>query len=313
MTSVAAAMPAATSTSDAVRFRRAHLVDRGVEVCRGGLALPRARDQHAGPESLGQDEPIARSGAALAQQPVGMGGADDRQPVLGLGVADRVAAGERAAGLADLGRGAAEDLGEDVARQVLGERRDRQREQDPAAHREDVGQGVGRRDLAERPRVVDERREEVERADDREVVADAVGGGVVGRVQPGDQGGIGVRRGLGAKAAQRVGEQVGPELRRTAAAVGQLGQAEDSGDGVERRSCADDRRGARYHRDGSGRVPVGPLVFKTSGAALGAARWVRLPRVPATEARCRPSRSRDRDRRASSACSPSAATARGRP
>jgi len=33
---------------------------------------------------------------------------------------------------------------------------------------------------------------------------------------------------------------------------------------------------------------VGPLVFKTSGAALGAARWVRLPRVPATEEReCR--------------------------
>ncbi len=40
---------------------------------------------------------------------------------------------------------------------------------------------------------------------------------------------------------------------------------------------------------GSGRVPVGPLVFKTSGAALGAARWVRLPRAPATEDRCRPS------------------------
>ena len=50
---------------------------------------------------------------------------------------------------------------------------------------------------------------------------------------------------------------------------------------------------ARYHRAGSGRVPVGPLVFKTSGAALGAARWVRLPRVPATEdARCRPDRPR---------------------
>ena len=43
----------------------------------------------------------------------------------------------------------------------------------------------------------------------------------------------------------------------------------------------------RYHRDGSGRVPVGPLVFNTSGAALGAARWVRLPRVPATEGSCR--------------------------
>ena len=37
---------------------------------------------------------------------------------------------------------------------------------------------------------------------------------------------------------------------------------------------------------------MGPLVFKTSGAALGAARWVRLPRVPATEDRCRPDRPR---------------------
>ena len=151
----------------------------------------RAGDEDAGPERLGQDEPVARPGAALAQQPVGMGGADDRQPVLRLRVADGVAAGERAAGLADLGRGAGEDLGQHVARQVLGEGRDRQREQDPAAHREDVGQGVGRGDLAERPRVVDERREEVERADDREVVADAVDGGVVGRVEAGDQVGAG--------------------------------------------------------------------------------------------------------------------------
>ena len=55
-------------------------------------------------------------------------------------------------------------------RQVLGERRDRHREQDAAAHREDVRQRVGRGDLAEGPRVVDERREEVERADDRQVV-----------------------------------------------------------------------------------------------------------------------------------------------
>ena len=72
-------------------------------------------------------------------------------------------------------------------RQVLGERRDRQREQHPAAHREDVGQGVGRGDLAERPRVVDERREEVERADDREVRRDQVDGRIVGRVEPGDE------------------------------------------------------------------------------------------------------------------------------
>ena len=33
---------------------------------------------------------------------------------------------------------------------------------------------------------------------------------------------------------------------------------------------------------GSGAVPVGRLVFKTSGAAPGVARWVRLPCAPAT-------------------------------
>src|SRR5437868_14755410 len=39
-----------------------------------------------------------------------------------------------------------------------------------------------------------------------------------------------------------------------------------------------------YHPAGSGAVPVGCLVFKTSGAALGVVRWVRLPCAPATAA-----------------------------
>ena len=97
-------------------------------------------------------------------------------------------------------------------------------------------EGVGGGDLAERPRVVDERREEVERADDREVVADAVGRGVVGWVQPGDQGGIGVGRSLRTQTAQRVGEQVRPELRGAPATVGEVGQPERvRRQGVERR------------------------------------------------------------------------------
>ena len=105
MTSVAPTMPAPTSTSDGGAVEAAHLVDRGREVRRrssGPGAEP--RHQHAGPERLRQDEPVARPRAALAQQPVGMGGADDREAVLRLGVADRVAAGERAARLAHLGR-----------------------------------------------------------------------------------------------------------------------------------------------------------------------------------------------------------------
>ena len=77
--------------------------------------------------------------------------------------------------------GPLEDPRHDVPWQVFGERRDRQREQDAATHREDVTQRVRGRDLAECPRVVDERREEVERADDRELVGEPVGGGVIGR------------------------------------------------------------------------------------------------------------------------------------
>ena len=51
-------------------------------------------------------------------------------------------------------------------------------------------------------------------------------------------------------------------------------------DGASRRPDPG-RRLALPSRRGSGWVPVGPLVFKTSGAALGVARWVRLPCAPA--------------------------------
>ena len=98
--------------------------------------------------------------------------ADHRQPVLGLRVADRVAARQHAARLADLRRRRLEHRRQRRLREVLGEGRDRQREQHAAAHREHVGQGVGRGDLPVRDRVVHERREEVQRADDREVVAE---------------------------------------------------------------------------------------------------------------------------------------------
>ena len=181
MTSVARPDAGADQRLGGRPVEAAHPVDRGRQVRLARPALAGARHQHAGAERLREEEPVAGPGAALAQQLVGMGGADHREAVLGLGIADRVAAGERAARLAHLGRRAREDLGHDVARQVLGEGRDRQREQHPAAHREDVRQRVRGGDLAEGPRVVHERREEVERADDREVVAHPVDRRVVGR------------------------------------------------------------------------------------------------------------------------------------
>ena len=54
-----------------------------------------------------------------------MRGPDHGEPVLRLGIADRVPAGEGAARLADLGRGAVEDRGHRVPWQLLGKRRDR--------------------------------------------------------------------------------------------------------------------------------------------------------------------------------------------
>ena len=125
--------------------------------------------------------------------------------------------------LADLGRGRLEDRRQGVAREVLGEGCDRQREQHAPTHREHVGQGVGGRDLAVGRWIVDERREEVEGAEDREVVGDPVGGGVVGRVEAGDQVAV---LGSRTKARQRVGEEVRAELRGATAAVGEIGQAD---------------------------------------------------------------------------------------
>ena len=203
-----------------------HLIDGASEVVGSGPALPVARNENAGSEALGQDEDVARARPALAQEPVRMRRADDRQAVLGLGVADRVTAGERPARLADLGRGPRKDRGQHILRQFFGECRDGQGEQDPAAHREDVGQRVRRGDLPERSRIVDERREEIERADDREVVAHPVDGGVVGRIEARDQVARWVGGGLGTEPGERIGQQVGAELGRAAATVGQLGQAQ---------------------------------------------------------------------------------------
>ena len=55
-----------------------------------------------------------------------------------------------------------------------------------------------------------------------------------------------------------------------------------AGSSVEASSCPDDRSPAALPSPRERSGPGGSPVFKTSGAALGAARWVRLPRVPAT-------------------------------
>ena len=192
-----------------------------------------------------------------------MAGADHREAVLGLGIADRVAAGEHAARLANLGRGTLEHGRERVPRQLLGKGRDRQREQHPAAHREHVRYRVRRRDLAERPCVVDERRKEVERADDREIVGDAIGSRVVRRGKTGEEL-TGLRPSNGTQTRERVSEQVRAKLRGAAAAISELGKS-DRRSSLERSHQA--IIGERVRRQRSSRMDAAGKAPARSGAS----------------------------------------------
>ncbi len=159
-----------------------------------------------------------------------MDGTDDGQPVFGLGILDGVAAGQDATALAHGRGGTGEDGRHRLARQFLGEGGDAQGEEDAAAHGVDVAHRVGCGDGAERGRIVDQRWEEIERADDGQLVAQSVDGGVVGGVEA-DEEGIGGRLGAVAirgpecpEAGQRLGQDVGAQLGGAATAARLLGQ-----------------------------------------------------------------------------------------
>ena len=89
--------------------------------------------------------------------------------------------------------GGGEDGADRLDRHALGERGDVEGEHDPAAHGEHVAARVGGGDGAEVRRVVDERREEVGRRHERDVVAQPVDRGVVERRQADEQVAVGRR------------------------------------------------------------------------------------------------------------------------
>ena len=161
-------------------IERRHPTKSGGEM--GGvnhLGLGRGGDD-TGSEGFGEHQHVARLGARVAPDSVGVDGAGDREAVEQLLTLDRVAAGEHRAGLGKGGKAAAEDLlqglvaeiGEREADQVhAGERR--------AAHRPHVGQGVDCRDAAEAEGIIHHRREEVGGVDDRDLVRHPHHAGVV--------------------------------------------------------------------------------------------------------------------------------------
>jgi hypothetical protein len=139
--------------------------------------------------------------------------ADHREPVLRLVVSDRVATRKDRTGRAHPLVRTGENFPEHLYRQLLGKSGNREREQRHAAHREDVVQGIRRRNGSERARIVDQRREEVDREDDRALVVETVDRRVVRRVETDEQ----ILRVGGNEAREQTLEADGRVLGRAAA------------------------------------------------------------------------------------------------
>ena len=167
---------------------RRHRRDReGEQVVVAQAALARGRDR-ADAERLGEDEHVARARPRVGDQLVGMHGAGDRHPVLRLGIVDRMPADDRDPGRRRDVRAAAQDLAQDVPAELLErEGDDVHRRQRHPAHRVDVRQRVRRRDPAEVVGVVDDRREEVDRHHERDLVGQLEHRGVVSGIGADEQ------------------------------------------------------------------------------------------------------------------------------
>ena len=176
---------------------------------------------HAGSERLGEHEDVAVAGAAVPPDRIRPHRAGHGQTVDRLGCHDRVAAQDRDARGGCRVLATAQDRRNGVAWQSGREPAEREREERGAAHRVDVRDRVRRGDAAERERVVDDRREEVDRLHDRRaVVAHGEAGGVVERLVADQDTRIDARD----RCAEERRQLARRELARAAPATGELGQ-----------------------------------------------------------------------------------------
>ena len=113
MTSVPARMPAATAARPASRVERGHRRDRLLRHLAGRL---HPAVEHADAERLGQRQRRAGDRGVVADQPVEVDQPGDGHAVLRLGVVDRVAAADVAAGLLRHLEPAAQHLGGELGR-----------------------------------------------------------------------------------------------------------------------------------------------------------------------------------------------------
>ena len=174
------------STGRRVELR--HGVDQPLRLFRSEVAALGRGRENGGAERLGEHEAVADLGVRVAQHLLGIHAPGHRQPELQLVVDDRVAADDERAGFVDLVLPAAEDVGEHVEREpIRGKADDVERGERLAAHRVHVRERVRRGDLAERVRIVDDGREEVDRLHEREIFRQLKHAGVVEGLAPDEQ------------------------------------------------------------------------------------------------------------------------------
>ena len=173
-----------------------HRRDRGATSASGAVPLLDRGADDAGAEPFGEHEAIAEPRAGVGPDAVRIDRACHRVAELHFRVAHGVAAEQRDAGFAQLVVAAEEDLPDRLGvEDLVGEPGDRERGDGRAAHRVDVAQRVGRRDLSVGERVVDDRREEVDRLDQRRPAArPPVHTGIVRGPEVDQHPGVGLRR-----------------------------------------------------------------------------------------------------------------------
>src|SRR5581483_2357967 len=173
------------------RVQRRHAATGGLQ--RGRVAvieLGRRRD-NAGAQWLSKHDYIAGPRARVRGNVVWIDQAGDGQAKLRLGVLHAVPADQHRPRLRYLFRAAAQYLRQLVRIALLdGEAEDVHDRDRPAAHRVDIRERVGRRDLPVEIRVIHDGRKEVHRLNEGEVVREAIDARVIAGRQPDEQVGI---------------------------------------------------------------------------------------------------------------------------
>ena len=139
--------------------------------------------QHTDAQRFGQHQQVAFLAVAVLHYMVGMDKAGDAQSILRLGILDGVSAGNDGSGFLDLVRAALHDFCHNVHRQAGRKANQIHRQRRVAAHRINIAQGVGCRNLTKGVRVVHDGREKVHRLHNRQIISNLIDQSVVAGVK----------------------------------------------------------------------------------------------------------------------------------